>query len=490
MAWIRLLRDVTLDDVASVGGKNASLGEMLRELVPLGVKVPDGFAVTADAFRALMRESRTDAFVKDQLAGLTTTNIEALTQCSERIRAAIVRAPLPRDMEADIARAYLALSRQYGEDATDVAVRSSATAEDLPNASFAGQQESYLNVRGAPFVVDAVRHAFASLFTPRAIRYRIDMGFDHDAIALSVGVQKMVRSDRASAGVIFTLDPETGHRGVILVTSSWGLGESVVQGRVAPDQFVVHKATLKAGFAPIVWKKLGTKETRLVYDDEGHRQVRTEPVGEADRARFSLTDEDILTLARWAAKIEDHYSRRRGADVPMDLEWAKDGVSEEVYVVQARPETVHSRRAHPKLHLYTMKRHAAPVVQGFAIGDGVVRGRVRVLMDPGKADELLAGDILVTEITDPDWEPIMKTAAGIVTDRGGRTSHAAIVARELGVPALVGCGDATTKLKDGQEVTLSCAEGETGSTSTPARCRSTYRRSTPRRSPARAPRSS
>jgi pyruvate,water dikinase len=462
MPWIRLLRDVTLDDVASVGGKNASLGEMLRELVPLGVRVPDGFATTADAYRSFMRESSVDAFVKDQLAGLSPTDVDDLARRSQRIRAAISRAPLPKEIEAEIVEAYAALSRRYGEDATDVAVRSSATAEDLPNASFAGQQESYLNVRGIPFVLDAVRNAMASLFTPRAIRYRADMGFDRDAVALSVGVQKMVRSDRASAGVIFTLDPDTGHRGVILVTSSWGLGESVVQGRVAPDQFVVHKATLKAGFAPIVWKRLGTKEVRLVYDEEGHRQVRNERVPEADRARFSLSDEDVLTLARWAAKIEDHYSGRRRADVPMDIEWAKDGVSGDLYVVQARPETVHSQRLHPKLRVYTMKSGATSIVQGLAIGDGVVHGRVRILRDPRQADELRSGDILVTETTDPDWEPIMKTAAGIVTERGGRTSHAAIVARELGVPAVVGATGAMATLAEGTDVTLSCAEGETG----------------------------
>ncbi len=463
MPWIRWLRDVTLEDVGAVGGKNASLGEMLRELTPLGVRVPDGFAITADAFRAHMRESRADAFVKDQLAALSATNIEDLTKCSERIRAAITRAPLPSPIEAAIVEAYATMSKLYGRDGTDVAVRSSATAEDLPNASFAGQQESYLNVRGAPFVLDAVRNAFASLFTPRAIRYRIDMGFDHEAIALSVGVQKMVRSDKASAGVIFTLDPETGHRGVVFVTSSWGLGESVVQGRVAPDQFVVHKATLKEGFSPLVWKKLGTKEVRLVYDDDGHKQVRGERVPDIERGRFSISDEDVLTLARWAVSIEDHYSKRRSADVPMDIEWAKDGVSGELFVVQARPETVHSRRAHPKLHLYAMKGKTTPLVQGLAIGDGVVHGRVRVLHDPRQAEEFHAGEILVTEITDPDWEPIMKTAAGIVTDRGGRTSHAAIVARELGVPAIVGAVDATTRLVEGAEVTLSCAEGETGS---------------------------
>jgi pyruvate,water dikinase len=462
MAWTRPLRDVTLDDVASVGGKNASLGELLRELTPLGVQVPDGFAVTADAFRAFLRGSHVDAVIDDELARLDASNIDSLVRCSDRIRTAITRAPLPRDIEEEIAKAYAQLSGRYGEQATDVAVRSSATAEDLPNASFAGQQESYLNVRGAPFVLDAVRNAFASLFTPRAIRYRIDMGFAHESVALSVGVQKMVRSDRASAGVIFTLDPESGHRGVVLVTSSWGLGESVVQGRVAPDQFLVHKQMLREGFAPLVWKKLGTKEVRLVYDEEGHRQVKSERVPDEDRARFSLSDDDVLALARWAAKIEEHYSKRRDADVPMDIEWAKDGVSGDLFVVQARPETVHSRRAHQKLRMYSMKGTGNTLAEGLAIGDGVVHGRIRVLRDPRQGGLVQPGDILVTEVTDPDWEPVMKVAAGIVTDRGGRTSHAAIVARELGVPAVVGAGDATTKLTDGSQVTLSCAEGETG----------------------------
>jgi pyruvate, water dikinase len=452
---------VTLDDVGNVGGKNASLGELLRELTPLGVRVPDGFAVTVDAFRALLCGSRLDAVINDELARLGSS-IEDLGRCSDRIRAAIVRAPLPREVEEEIAKAYAALSERYGEQATDVAVRSSATAEDLPNASFAGQQESYLNIRGLPFVLDAVRNAFASLYTPRAIRYRIDMGFAHESVALSVGVQKMVRSDRASAGVMFTLDPESGHRGVILVTSSWGLGESVVQGRVAPDQFVVHKQALREGFAPLVWKKLGTKEVRLVYDEEGHRQVKSERVSDAERMRFSLSDGDVLMLARWAAKIEEHYSKRRDADVPMDIEWAKDGMSGDLFIVQARPETVHSRRAHPKLRMYSMKGTGSTLAEGLAIGDGVVHGRVRVLGDPKQGGLLQPGDILVTEVTDPDWEPVMKVAAGIVTDRGGRTSHAAIVARELGVPAVVGAGDATKKLADGTEVTLSCAEGETG----------------------------
>jgi len=462
MSLTRWFRDVTADDVGSVGGKNASLGEMLRELTSLGVQVPDGFAVTADAYRFFLRDAGLEPKIKDILSGLDPTNVDDLVRRSDALRAAIVQATLPAELVKEIEEGYAVLSKRYGEVATDVAVRSSATAEDLPNASFAGQQESFLNVRGAPFVLDAVRKCFASLFTPRAIRYRQDMGFDHMSVALSVGVQKMVRSDRASAGVIFTLDPESGHRGVVFVTSSFGLGESVVQGRVAPDQFVVHKAQLKAGFAPLVWKKLGTKEVRLLYDEEGHRQVRSEPVPEAERATWSVSDEDVLTLARWAAIIEDHYTRKHGRDTPMDIEWAKDGARGKLFVVQARPETVHSRRARPLLRLYALKDRATPTISGIAIGDGIVTGKVRVLKDPRHLQDFRAGEVLVTEITDPDWEPVMKMAAGIVTDRGGRTSHAAIVARELGVPAVVGTGRATTALADGDTITLSCAEGETG----------------------------
>ncbi|HEX8789819.1 MAG TPA: phosphoenolpyruvate synthase [Polyangiaceae bacterium] len=462
MGWIRWFRDVAADDVALVGGKNASLGEMVRELAPLGVEVPDGFAVTADGYRHFLREAGLEPTIEAALSGLESADVGSLVRRSDALRAAILQAQLPADIAGEIVAGYAELSRRHGEGETDVAVRSSATAEDLPNASFAGQQETFLNVRGPTFVLDAAKRCFASLFTPRAIRYRQDMGFAHTSIALSVGIQKMVRSDRASAGVIFTLDPESGHRGVILVTSSFGLGESVVQGRVAPDQFMVHKATLKAGFSPLVRKKLGTKEVRLVYDQDGHRQVKSESVPESERATWSLGDEDVLTLARWAALIEDHYTRLHGADTPMDIEWAKDGISGRMYVVQARPETVHSRRVHPKLRVYALKDRAAPLVEGLAIGDGIVMGKVRVLKDPREAGELRPGEILVTEITDPDWEPAMKNAAGIVTDRGGRTSHAAIVARELGVPAVVGAQRATSLLHDGDTITLSCAEGETG----------------------------
>jgi pyruvate,water dikinase len=462
MAWTRPLREVTLDDVATVGGKNASLGEMLSGLTPLGVRVPDGFAITADAYRYFLHEADLDRVIADELRGLDKANVEDLVRRADRLRDRIAHAAVPASLALEIEERYRELSRMYGEDATDVAVRSSATAEDLPGASFAGQQETFLNVRGAASVVDATRKAFASLFTPRAISYREDMGFAHAKVALSVGVQKMVRSDRASAGVIFTLDPETGHRGVVLVTSSFGLGESVVQGRVAPDQFLVHKATLREGFAPIVRKKLGTKEVRLVYDSEGHRQVRSEPVPVEERALWSLSDSDALALAAWALHIEDHYTKKHGADTPMDIEWAKDGASGELFIVQARPETVHSRRAHPSVRLYSLGARPAPLVEGFAIGEGVAAGNARVIKDPRSIGAMKPGEILVTEVTDPDWEPIMKIAAGIITDRGGRTSHAAIVARELGIPAIVGANDATTRLADGMPITLCCAEGETG----------------------------
>jgi pyruvate,water dikinase len=462
MSWTVPLKSVTLDDVPSVGGKNASLGEMLRELTPLGVRVPDGFAVTAHAYRHFLREAGLDAAIGEELGGLDKRDVDDLALRAARLRDRIAHAPMPADLARDIEASYLALSRASGEDATDVAVRSSATAEDLPGASFAGQQESFLNVRGLTSVLDAVRKAFASLFTARAISYREDMGFAHTKVALSVGVQKMVRSDRASAGVIFTLDPETGHRGIVLVTSSFGLGESVVQGRVAPDQFVIHKSTLREGFAPLVWKKLGTKEVRLVYDANGQKQVRSEAVPVEERALWSLSDGEALALAAWALHIEDHYTHKHGKSTPMDIEWAKDGVTGELYIVQARPETVHSQRANPTIRLYSMKGHATPILEGLAIGDGVATGKARILRDPRSLGALKPGEILVTEVTDPDWEPVMKTAAGIITDRGGRTSHAAIVARELGIPALVGTKDATKHLDDGKLITLSCAEGETG----------------------------
>jgi pyruvate,water dikinase len=462
MQFIRKLRDVGLGDVALVGGKNASLGELLSKLEALDVRVPDGFAVTADAYRQFISDANLELPIREALRDVRKDEVADLVRRSDRVRELMLTAPMPRELCEEIESAYRELSRAYGEDETDVAVRSSATAEDLPTASFAGQQESFLNVRGAAFVIDAVRKAFASLFTPRAISYRLDMGFDHLRVALSVGVQKMVRSDLASAGVVFTLDPDTGHRGVVLVTSSFGLGESVVQGRVVPDQFYVHKETRKKGFRPLIWKKLGTKEVRLVYDEIGHRQVRSVRVPEEERARFSLDDDDVLTLARWSAAIEDHYTRAHGVPTPMDIEWAKDGRTSDLYVVQARPETVHSQRKAPHVRLYEIKGKREPIVTGLAIGDAVSVGEARVIRDPRELASFAKGQILVTETTDPDWEPIMKSASAVVTERGGRTSHAAIVARELGIPAVVGTGSAMSAIADGARITVSCAEGETG----------------------------
>ncbi len=460
--WIRQLHDVGLADVPVVGGKNAALGEMLRALLPLGIRVPDGFAVTAGAYRHFLRSASLESQIREILQGLDKKDVDELVRRSDRIRDRMVHAPVPDDLAREIEEAYAALSAASGTAATDVAVRSSATAEDLPTASFAGQQETFLNVRGAASVVDAVRRAFASLFTPRAISYREDMGFDHMKVALSVGVQKMVRSDRGSAGVIFTLDTETGHRGVVMVTSSFGLGETVVQGRVVPDTFCVHKAALQAGFRALVRKKLGSKEVRMVYDETGHRQVTTERLSDELRARFSLDDDDVLELARWALRIEEHFSRVHGAPTPMDIEWAKDGVTGELFVVQARPETVHSQLAAPTTRLYKLQGRGRTLVDGLAVGEGIATGRTRVIRDASELRRVEAGDVLVSESTDPDWEPVMKIASAIVTSRGGRTSHAAIVARELGVPAVVGAESAMSTVADGVTVTVSCAEGEVG----------------------------
>jgi pyruvate,water dikinase len=456
MKWILEFGAIGLADVPRVGGKNASLGEMIRTLAPTGVRIPAGFALTAAAYREHLRRAGLEEFIARELSGRRRGDPEALARACERIRAAIVAAPLPGEIAAELRRGYAAL----GAGGQAVAVRSSATAEDLPNASFAGQQESYLNVRGAEALLAAVRRAYASLFTARAVSYREDLGFDHASVALSVGVQRMVRSDLASAGVLFTLDPESGHRGVVVVTSSWGLGESVVQGRVAPDQFWVHKAALRSGHRALFRKALGTKETRIVYEAAGEG-IRTEAATPEARRRFSLDEDDVLQLAAWALRIEAHYSAEYGRDTPMDIEWAKDGETGELFVVQARPETVHAG-ARPVVHVYRLLEKGRVLATGSAVGDRIARGTTRILADPSGMAEFRDGEILVTEVTDPDWEPIMKRAAGIVTDRGGRTSHAAIVARELGIPAIVGAGDATRRVPAGQAATLSCADGETG----------------------------
>ncbi len=437
---VRWFDEIGLGDVASVGGKNASLGEMCRALAPRGVPVPNGFAITTDAYR---RFTGALGLKKPRGSG-------------EAARRAILSAPFPKDVEEAIAAAYARLGE--GRDAA-VAVRSSATAEDLPDASFAGQQESFLNVTGRAALLDACRRCFASLYTDRAISYRADQGVDEDRIALSVGVQLMVRSDLASSGVMFTLDTETGFREAVLINAAYGLGESIVQGAVNPDEFIVFKPALMAGFRPILQRTVGSKKVKIVYDAEG---TRTVPVPEADRARFAVDDEEILTLARWACVIEEHYSRKKGASCPMDIEWAKDGATGRLYILQARPETVQSRLRGDVMETCRLERRGPVLAEGHSVGGKIACGKARVIMDASRLSELRPGEVLVTDKTDPDWEPIMKLAAAVVTDRGGRTCHAAIVSRELGLPAVVGTETATESIKDGDEVTVSCAEGETG----------------------------
>jgi pyruvate,water dikinase len=442
-----------------VGGKNASLGEMYRNLSGAGVRVPNGFAITADAYRYFMHAGGLATTVDSLTRGLEAGNLAQLAERGLAMRQAIVSAALPGDLRAAILDAY----RRLGDGAPiDVAVRSSATAEDLPDASFAGQQETYLNVRGHAALLEACSRAFASLFTDRAISYRADKGFDQVPIALSIGVQRMVRSDLATSGVMFTLDTETGFRDVVLINASYGLGEPIVQGSVTPDEYCVFKPALKRGFRPILQKTVGTKEFKLVYDEGGSRAVKTVPVAAGDRARCALDDEEILKLARWGCTIEDHYSRARGSPTPMDIEWAKDGRTGELFVVQARPETVHARADVHVLELYRLRERGPVLATGRSIGSKVATGAVRVI--PNAADLRLfqPGEVLVTDKTDPDWEPIMKKAAAIVTNRGGRTCHAAIVSRELGVPAIVGTEHGTDALGTGQVVTVSCAEGDTG----------------------------
>ena len=459
MRFVRWFAEVGLADVGLVGGKVASLGEMIRELSPLGIRVPDGFAVTAEAYRHFIAAAGIEGRIHELLGAIAKDDVQALVSRSAVIRRLITSAEMPREIADEALAAYASLSRQSGGPATDVAVRSSATAEDLPGASFAGQQDTYLNVRGEAALLESIQRCFASLFTARAISYRADMGFDHAQVALSVGVQKMVRSDKAASGVLFTLDTESGHRGVVLITSSYGLGEAIVQGQVVPDQFYVHKEALRAGHRPLVWKTIGSKEQRMVYAGGG---TALEAVPDDLRGRSSLSDDEVLQLARWAMRIEEHYSQRRGSDSPMDVEWGKDGETGQLFVLQARPETVHANRKAASLRIYRLTGKGEQLAQGLAVGEGIAVGTARVIRSTAQFDQFKAGEILITGNTDPDWEPIMKMAAGIVTERGGRTSHAAIVARELGIPAVVGTGNAASRVPSGESITLSCAEGEQG----------------------------
>ena len=460
-ALVRWFEEIGIDDVSSVGGKNASLGEMYRRLTPTGIRIPNGFATTADAYRTFLRDSKLDREIPRILAGLDTQDVTELRKRGLQTRQAILTAKLPDALQRAITSAYdlLGEGRPGG---IDVAVRSSATAEDLPDASFAGQQETYLNVQGHAALIDSCKRCFASLFTDRAISYRADRGFDPTKIALSIGIQRMVRSDLAVAGVMFTLDTESGFRDVVLINASYGLGENVVQGSVNPDEYCVFKPTLATGSRPIVEKRLGTKELQLVYDIGGGKMTKNVPVAPADRARFALVDDEILTLARWGCQIEQHYAKVKGHECPMDIEWAKDGITGELFVVQARPETVESRKPRTVLETYRLDGTGPILVRGRSVGDRIGHGPVRVIKNVQHLQDFQPGEVLVTDKTDPDWEPIMKRAAAIVTNRGGRTCHAAIVSRELGLPAVVGTEQATELLKDGQLVTVSCAEGEVG----------------------------
>lgn len=461
---IRLIRwfdQISIADVPHVGGKTASLGEMYRSLAPLGVRVPNGFAITADAYWDFLSKTGTDSRLREILGRLKANDVDNLRECGQSARQAILEASLPNELQMAIARAYERLSEGC-EGGIDVAVRSSATAEDLPDASFAGQQETYLNVRGKQALMDACKRCFASLFTDRAISYRRDKGFDTFRIGLSIAVQQMVRSDLAASGVMFSIDTETGFRNAVLINAAFGLGENIVQGTVNPDEYLVFKPTLNEGHRPILRKRLGTKEFKLIYDIGGGKMTRNVPVDLQDRLQFAITDEEILMLSRWACFIEDHYSKLRGTFTPMDMEWAKDGLTGELWIVQARPETVQSQKSGQFQETFSLKEKGRLLISGRSVGERIGQGRVHIIAEAKNLNEFREGEVLVTDKTDPDWEPTMKKAAAIVTNRGGRTCHAAIVSRELGLPAVVGTERGTETLEEGQFVTVSGAEGDEG----------------------------
>ncbi|MGV8087112.1 MAG: phosphoenolpyruvate synthase [Candidatus Woesearchaeota archaeon] len=452
------------DDVQYVGGKNASLGEMYVNLTPKGIRIPNGFAVTAYAYRYFLEKAGIKNRIKEILSDLNTGDMANLSERGHKVRETILQAEFPQELKNAILSAYRDLCGAYNKDRsdTDVAVRSSATAEDLPDASFAGQQESYLNIKGDSQILEACKKCIASLFTNRAISYRVDKKFDHFSIALSIGVQKMVRSDMACSGVMFSIDTESGFKDVAFITGSYGLGENIVLGAVNPDEFYVYKPKLKEGFKPIISKKIGTKEQKLIYTTEGVKSTKNVPVPVSERNKFVLRDDEVLTLAKWATAIEEHYSTKAGHLKPMDMEWAKDGKSGELFIVQARPETVVSRKNSNVLETYVLKQKGKLIARGKSVGERIGAGPANIIKNVHDIGQFKKGQVLVTEMTDPDWEPIMKIASAIVTNRGGRTCHAAIISRELGIPCVVGTIDGTEKIKQGQDITVSCAEGDAG----------------------------
>jgi len=453
--------EISIGDVALVGGKNASLGEMYQKLTSQGVNIPGGFAITAYAYRYLIKEAQIEQAIKDALAGLDTHDMKNLQEKGERVRSIIRNSDFPPALTEAIAESYQKMEEQYGTG-IDVAVRSSATAEDLPDASFAGQQETFLNIRGRDVLIDACKRCFASLFTNRAISYRHDKGFGQFDVYLSIAVQKMIRSDQASAGVIFSIDTETGFQDAVFITAAYGLGETVVQGAVNPDEYYVFKPTLKKGKRPIVGKRIGSKEIKMIYTDNPNEPVTTIATTPEERDSFVVSDDEILILAEWACIIEDHYSQEAGYYKPMDIEWAKDGEKGELYIVQARPETVHSQQKEKSIETYVLKEDATPVLTGQAVGSKIGQGSAHIIEDSAHIGEFREGEVLVTTMTDPDWEPIMKIACAIVTNKGGRTCHAAIISRELGIPCIIGTQDGTERITNGKPITVSCAQGEVG----------------------------
>ena len=453
--------EIGIGDVPLVGGKNASLGEMYQKLTSQGVNIPGGFAITAYAYRHLIAEAKIEQAIKDALEGLDTHDMENLQKRGEKVRSIIRNSEFPPDLTKAIIDGYQKMEQQYTKG-VDVAVRSSATAEDLPDASFAGQQETFLNIRGEDSLIDACKRCFASLFTNRAISYRHDKGFGQFDVYLSIAVQKMIRSDMASAGVIFSIDTETGFEDAVFITGSWGLGENVVKGAVNPDEYYVFKPTLKQGKRPIVGKRIGGKDIKMIYTDDLNEPTKDIETSPEERQSFTLTDDEVLTLARWACIIEDHYSEEAGYFKPMDIEWAKDGDKGELFIVQARPETVHSQQMQKTIETYVLKDTGPVLLTGQAVGTKIGQGVAHIIEDSAHIGEFKKGEVLITTMTDPDWEPIMKMASAIVTNKGGRTCHAAIISRELGIPCIIGTEHGTEKIPDGSPITISCAQGETG----------------------------